>query len=178
MQNAPLPVRYHGDPSIFVNETWYKYCQEHNLVGKSCFFGDLDAPEDMHTLEMDALLHAKLSPQTEESIRADVKRFRLEQTTNGTSTLPNLGMLMSFAHMARLRFHLRPFFRDIYEKRLQSIRHVTSKRNHQKLHVSLHIRRADACDHEHDGYEMTRIASRFACSSFRKSKVLCHIGIS
>jgi hypothetical protein len=176
LQQASLPVKLNPASSIFVNETWYKYCAEHDeLKGKSCFLDELDRNEDLYELEMDALVHANLPHHTQKVILEDVKFFQSSHQQRNANNLPALGYLLSFAHFVRMRFHLQPFFfHDVYERRLRRSVNNNNKKEQQDsntvLKVSLHMRRADACNHKREGYETqpTPLDSPAQVSGMRK----------
>jgi hypothetical protein len=145
-----LPIRPTSEHHQFIDESRYPFCVDNNLTGFNCFFKDYNATEDQHDL---ALLSKEemmnLSRRALPAIRSDVNDFR--KAYKHQKELPALGFLLTFAHIARMRFNLQPLFRDLYPKRLRSTVHVES--NDDALSVSVHMRRADSCYHRKEGFE-------------------------
>jgi imidazoleglycerol phosphate dehydratase HisB len=163
-KNNVLPERYGASPEAFINHTLYAYCADHKLVGKPCFFHNLVKEEDLDTLEVEALeeYSASLSKDSRATIahnvRADVLLFLSRSNTeNPRNKLPALGLLMSFAHIARIHYNRQQPVIETYEKHFKTISppNITLSPGSNRLRVSMHLRRADSCDHEKNDFLIT-----------------------
>mmetsp|Transcript_12496 Transcript_12496/g.19254 ORF Transcript_12496/g.19254 Transcript_12496/m.19254 type:complete len:538 (-) Transcript_12496:2903-4516(-) len=158
-----MMLGFRGRKDKFINETLYPYCQKHGLIGKRCFFRDVNESEDLDWLETEALEQYPIqddyvnSPITK-SIKQDLRTFRsLSKYDESSKHLPALGNLLTFAHLARIRFNRQDLVRDFYTKKMESIAWNQSEISSKALRVGIHIRRADACDHADDeSYEMEK----------------------
>ena len=151
-KKSVLPVGYTDYSVGFVNETWYPHCMENQLLGKNCFFRNLNDDEDLDPLEEEAL---RVVPETEESagaIRDDIKAY-LSKSDPDDATLPGLGHLMVFSHVARLRFNRQPTLRQVFDAHLTTVASQNRTTTDNVLRVSVHMRRADSCDHKTKGFQ-------------------------
>lgn len=156
--------------SIFVNETWYPFCQKHGLHGKSCFFRNLDAEEDFDQFELDALENNKryISEKIENDTKNDIIQFRYNRLPD---RFPALGYLLSFAHIVRIGFNRQTPILNTYKRHIQRVV-ASSPSTDRVIRVSLHMRRADSCDHRKDGYEET--ASELDSNAQQSGYRLCY----
>jgi hypothetical protein len=167
-----LPIRSERRQCIFANETWYPFCQQHGLRGKSCFLGDLNSNEDLDELELEALGNVSLPQEIIRQIRTDLVQFRDDSLSGGELALPALGYLLSFAHIARIRFNRQPPIRDAYNKHIERVSNNSSSGTDGVVRVSLHMRRADSCSHGEKGYAMN--ASKLDSVAQNSAKRLCY----
>eukprot|EP00547_Thalassionema_nitzschioides_P003222 CAMPEP_0194215944 /NCGR_PEP_ID=MMETSP0156-20130528/18085_1 /TAXON_ID=33649 /ORGANISM="Thalassionema nitzschioides, Strain L26-B" /LENGTH=401 /DNA_ID=CAMNT_0038944589 /DNA_START=494 /DNA_END=1699 /DNA_ORIENTATION=- len=156
-----LMIGFRGGKDIFINETYYPFCQKHGLKGKRCFFKDVNAFEDLDWLETEALgkypiLDDFIDSPITSSIAKDLKTFRSASISGGASKqLPALGNLLAFSHLSRMIFNRQEVVRDFYEQKLESITRKQDGSTPETLRVGLHIRRADACEHaKEESYEL------------------------
>lgn len=159
-----LPQKSDDIKMLFVNETLYPFCKEHNLKGKRCFFGDSSAKEDLDDFEREAL--GKISQiiynTKKTDIKNDVIKFRNQirkrnkkkgrNRNKKKGRAPALGYLLSFAHIARIDFNRQPPIRDAYKNHVERVV-TTAPPMDREIRVSLHIRRADSCGGSENGYE-------------------------
>jgi len=151
-----------GDGSIFVDEKRYPFCAKNNLKGTRCFFGDLNADEDLDALEQSALtMSLPVIPEsTKRDIENDTSQFlttaRLYQNSHQKHQMPTaLSYILSFAHIARIRFNRQPPLLSTYSSHIHRTPAATPTTTTQNtLRVSLHIRRADACEHATTNYQL------------------------
>mmetsp|Transcript_12911 Transcript_12911/g.27877 ORF Transcript_12911/g.27877 Transcript_12911/m.27877 type:complete len:541 (-) Transcript_12911:2982-4604(-) len=152
-----LPPRLDASTgSEYANETWYPDCVgdgpgQSTLRGVSCFFAGMhadDADDDIVEPEVEAMARMQISDNitTIDALRMDVSTFQERARAKDYGNLPALGYLLAFAHMTRMNFNLRPHMRQIYKRRLKSIRNSNAIDPHDDaLRVGLHLRRADSC---------------------------------
>ena len=187
MYNHQLPLLTNPKPSIHVNESWYPYCLQHGLQGRACFFGSLNATEDFGELERDALValtekeslgrsNDGIPDQAVRDIQRDIALLSKSSPEERTK-LPALGQLLFFAHIGRMRFRRQPSVRDFYNKHRATIWSKKlgkrpSKSTHSTIQVSLHMRRADSCNHKQTGFE--RKASPLDSMAQVSGKRLCY----
>lgn len=138
-------------------------------MGKDCFFRKLSDNEDFDPLEEEAL---RVAPETEESaaaIRLDLQTY-LNRSHPDDATLPALGHLLMFSHVARLRFNRQPTLRRIFEEHITTVHTFQNHTNANILRVSVHMRRADSCDHKRRGYQSkaSSLSSRPQVSGVRR----------
>lgn len=151
-------IRYNALPKqlkpqasyLFVNASWYEDCVQQNLNGAACFLGDFQTREDLGYLEKEAFERVKgyATNETTAALKRDLLSYQMRANANDPH-LPALGHLLAFSHICRILFHRRQFLRDIYDQRLIS---TINDDSDERLRVSLHIRRADACDHKRTGH--------------------------
>lgn len=152
-ESNTLPFQYPHIEDTFIDSTRYNSCVERNLVGKNCFFAPLNSAEDMDPMETAAMTKFSMPARMKKILSNDITRYRKASRGRKANALPALGHLLSIAHMIRIRFNRQYALRSIFDSRIQSYgkQIVDDKR---KLKVSLHLRRADSCWHQKDGYEL------------------------
>eukprot|EP00548_Thalassiothrix_antarctica_P011485 CAMPEP_0194162024 /NCGR_PEP_ID=MMETSP0152-20130528/79271_1 /TAXON_ID=1049557 /ORGANISM="Thalassiothrix antarctica, Strain L6-D1" /LENGTH=510 /DNA_ID=CAMNT_0038871889 /DNA_START=666 /DNA_END=2198 /DNA_ORIENTATION=- len=163
----------------FIDESLYPYCVQHNLNGKRCFFKDLnsmthstssssiDFEEDVDWIERQAIRQYNNGQQQVDRniLKQDINDF-WEKSQISTShikdnkkkdndklVLPALGNILTFAHIARMRFHRQVPIIELYRQHYKQVIGKKSVGSTNNLRVALHIRRADACDHQSEGYQ-------------------------
>jgi hypothetical protein len=99
-------------------------------------------------------------------------QFRDNSLSGGELALPALGYLLSFAHIARIRFNRQPPIRDAYNKHIERVSNNSSSGTDGVVRVSLHMRRADSCSHGEKGYAMN--ASKLDSVAQNSAKRLCY----
>ena len=138
MADRTMPYKSYPIPHIFVNESQYEYCQDHDIKGRSCFIANVNVNETLEDLEQQALHQNRLAINFT-VIDHDLRNTRRQKQEFST---PSLGALLLFAHICRMRFHRTPPMIQAYQQHLQTIVHDTASTT---IRVALHMRRADSC---------------------------------
>lgn len=165
-ENNRLPVKYDDVETIFANSTLYPFCKERGLVGKNCFFTPNNETEEFDELELQALQHLRqLSPSLKLSIEKDLQEYGQKSREEGSDALPALGHLLAMAHILRLRFNRQPPVREFCRNMIRTYNAVPSRLSSNQeevapLRISLHLRRADSCDHERNSTTYRKTTSQ------------------
>jgi len=128
----------YGGHFMGVNTSWheYSYCHEKGRTGANCLFKKWTGDESPSMTSSGSGVQI-----TEEEIDQSIADLRRVQHKE---SFP-VDTLMSFAHILRMQFNLQPSITNAISKRAAEINPGKGV-----LRVSMHVRRADACDHEHD----------------------------
>jgi len=145
--------------STFVNSSVYPDCVEKNLESKDCFFHAIDETDYIDPIEEYANKQNAVTEENKKSLKMELEFFRKKNKYEG-NTLSAKSHLMVFAHLCRIYFNIRDPIIESYKKHLKIIHAEDSpeemssgsKSQGDILRVSLHVRRADSCEHEKEGF--------------------------
>ena len=154
-----LPDR-HG-PSMFVDASRYStHCSPND--GFNCFFESRSSRDYHDAIELSALSNFPPSEEMAAATEAELTSYRNQSRVAGQA-LPAWDHLRVFSHLCRIQFNIRQPIVESYQKHLVTTSpsggtlagHPANdgdgNGNAYPLRVSLHIRRADSCEHEREG---------------------------
>jgi len=139
--------------SIFIKSDLYSDCVEKNLKYKDCFFHAINETDYADSIESYALQESIITQEKKISVKRELKNFK-DKSKHAGHELSAKSQLLMFAHICRIYFNIRSPIIQSYQKYLTTIPAEDApeeKNSNDVLRISLHVRRADSCEHETEG---------------------------
>lgn len=158
MRTQPLKETYEDQDHMFIKHNLYPDCVARNLKGKNCFFHPVSRDDYTDTIEDGALswMEDNMTVGEQKAAATSIKdwlvSYRDESRSFGTPR-PAVDHLLVFAQLARMHFNIRKPIVDSYARyhRIEIPEGYAGQSDAEPLRVSLHVRRADSCEHEIQG---------------------------